>query len=278
MLEMTQEDFNAMSDEQRMSVLSGDGAAPEDVQIAELAPTLESPVGAAPPEQVGQPPEKDYAAIAENYKGAMAEARGKYQALVTALSDPNQLAQIAAQMGYQLTDPNGGYDDEGDEPDLEFENPDAIRSMIAKEVGPLAQQLQQAQSYINHLESQAQSQYEAQWVVEQYGPDAIQNVRAFDAQYPDLRDTPIGLKHVAMVGLQYSNPAQMQSLINQKAEQLATARIEQLLKGGKARDAVTIDGIMPVGGSSPDADVGSLSQEDWDKLPEAKRNVYLYGK
>lgn len=275
-----------MTDEQRMQVLEGAATATEGATPPPQAvdPTVVPPATAADPTQgvpapqpsaEGQPPAvapqvktpEQLLEELENYKRMAHAERQQRQQLTGMLQDPQALQQFLAQQGITLQPQQPG-------PELEWENPDAVRQIAEQAVAPYVQMTQQLQQQLE----QAQREKELMQLKQQF-PDIEQSIAEVDQVLPHLAGLPPLAKHFLVQGSRAADPAYLQQQIEAKANELAEQKLAQTLAAGSAQRPVTLAGVTPAQPNGQEIDVESLAgnPDAWGKLPEDQRRRILGG-
>jgi hypothetical protein len=283
---LTEEEFMAMSEDDRMALLDGGEASPSPV-VPE-SPGADNPAGApegaqpaAQPLAEAQTPADSQAYPDQRQGDPTVALRQERERRRQAEAAAQQLAQQYQQAQRVLTDPNALHEHlraigmlEEESPGLAYENPEAIQAMIAQAVGPLQQTIQM---YEQERQMYAQQQ-QAQAFAQQF-PDAPALIQQFDAAFPHLAgEYNLQEKYFLANGMRAAGPqgqAQQAAQTEAQAREMATQMAAQALGGVKGKQTpVTLTGVTPSRETEAALDVDAMGEDDWERLsPEARKKA-----
>lgn len=275
---LTPEAFEALSDDERMALLSGQmPAADQPTETVTTEPAATSTTTEPDPTQgvsapqpqptvEQQPMEQvnrgDLTVALRQEREARRQIEAKLAQVTQVLQDPQQLAQM---LGLQQQQPQA--------PELAFEDPDVISQLVAQQVAPLQQTVQTLQQQL----AQAEQEKVLMGLRSQY-PDLDDALSEFDSNLPQMANMHPLAKYFMVHGSRTTDPKYLQQQIEAKANELAEQRVAERLKGlTSTAQPVTLSGVTPAGGASDGIDLANITDEQWDSLDEKTRARLLRG-
>jgi hypothetical protein len=270
---MTPEDFEALTDDQRQALLTeeqGEPAATDTPQEEAAEPAVPPVVpqgditAQAPPsaEQVPAQPAAQMVPL-----GALHEERGKRQEAMTRLQqleailqDPNQLAQHLTQQGYQVAP--------AQQPDF-YDDPNAaVSAQVQQIVAPLQQEI----DYLRQEREAAARQRQVDHARQTFGDETDAYIQRFDASMPQFAGLDPALKAAAVHGMRWADPEYRKQQITAEAEALAKQLVEKALaSNGKSSTPITLAGLAPAERDSDPADFSAIEPDRYERMSAAER-------